>query len=199
MLYALTDEKLENIESFVETLLSEGVRVIQLRDKTLSDRELEPTAKRLLEMCREREAKLILDDRVELVKEIDCHGVHIGKDDMRLKEVREFLPEDKIVGVSCYGNVKYAQKMRDDGATYVAFGSFFYSNTKPTSNIVSKSVLIEAKQVLDIPICVIGGITAENISVLSEADMFAVVSDLTRARDLRARLKDYKRVLGGKL
>ncbi len=196
-LYAITDEKLtpySNILSILRDTLEAGVKIVQLRDKTLSDGELEAIAKDILNLCKDYDAKLIIDDRVNLVAKIWADGLHIGKDDIKLKDARKILGKDKIIGVSCYGDVEYAHKMQEEGANYVAFGSFFNSTTKPNAKIVDKEVLMNAKEKLSIPICAIGGISSINAKELIEAgaDMVAIISDLWNAKDLKAKIREYR-------
>jgi thiamine-phosphate pyrophosphorylase len=114
---------------------------------------------------------------------------------MSLGEARAKLGHDKIIGVSCYGDISRAIQMQRQGADYVAFGSFFPSKTKPQAEVVSPMVLMSAKDMLDIPICAIGGITDHNAKDLVDmgADMVAVISDLWQTDDLSEKLKNYKR------
>ncbi|MDY0122226.1 MAG: thiamine phosphate synthase [Sulfurimonas sp.] len=152
-LYAITDEVLtpdDTVLTQVREALEAGVKILQYRNKNASDSE---------------------------VKEIGADGLHIGKDDMPLSEVREIFPKG-IIGVSCYGSVKKALETQAEGASYVAFGSFFPSPTKPHSGIVNKSVVTKAKESLEIPVCVIGGISAANIHEMAalHPDMISVVS-----------------------
>jgi len=160
-LYAITDEVLTpdaKVLACVQEALEAGVQIIQYRNKTKSDAEVRETCVALQALCREFDALFIIDDRPNLAHAIGADGLHIGKDDMPLREARAIFPHG-IIGVSCYGSVKKALEAQEEGADYVAFGSFFPSPTKPHSGIVSKSVVGKAKEALHIPVCVIGGST----------------------------------------
>ena len=179
-LYAITDEKLtpdNTIVEQVQTALTAGVKIIQYRNKTNSDDEVENICIELQALCKAHDAIFIIDDRPYLAQKIKANGLHIGKDDMSIQEARVIFPEG-IIGVSCYGSVRKALEAQDEGASYVAFGSFFHSPTKPHSGIVSVSVLAKAKAALSIPICAIGGINITNIHEISAhaPDMISVVS-----------------------
>lgn len=181
-LYAITDSSLtpyEYIDRYVSLALKGGAKIVQLRDKVLSDEELYPVAKKIKKICKKRKALFLLDDRVVLAKAIDADGVHIGKEDAPIALARKILGEKKIIGVSCYGDIEAAKKAAEDGADYVAFGSFFASKTKPNAKKVELGVLREAKK-LDIPICAIGGIETDNADALvnAGADMLAVITAL---------------------
>lgn len=199
-LYVLTDEKLtpyENNQIFekVEQALKGGAKIVQLRDKSNSDEFLIPYAQELKNLCHKYSALFIINDRVELAIKVSADGVHIGKDDGDIKEVRKVL-KDKILGVSCYGDLERAKYAEAQLATYVAFGSFFPSPTKPSSKVVDKKIIALAKKTLKIPICVIGGITLERAKELIElgADLIAVVSDIWNAENIERRAKEYTKL-----
>lgn len=178
-LYVITDEVLtpdENVIKMVEKALESGAKIIQYRNKTKKDEEIKFICKELKSLCFLHNALFIIDDRVELAKEVMADGVHIGKDDISIKEAKDKF--NGIIGVSCYGSIKKALEAQDEGASYVAFGSFYHSPTKPHSGIVPLRVLKEAKEALDIPICAIGGISEENIEEIASynPDMISVVS-----------------------
>jgi thiamine-phosphate pyrophosphorylase len=179
-LYAITDEVLtpdERVVPDVIQALEAGVKIIQYRNKTKSDAEVKDICIALQERCRAYGALFIIDDRPHLAHAIKADGLHIGKDDMPLHEARAIFAEG-IIGVSCYGSVKKALEAQEEGADYVAFGSFFPSPTKPHSGIVSMSVIAKAKEALDIPVCVIGGINLQNIALIAKEkpDMISLVS-----------------------
>ena len=179
-LYAITDEHLtpdETIFSQVEESLQAGVSIIQYRDKTKTDDEVEETCRGLQALCRNHNALFVIDDRPHLAQKIKADGLHVGKNDITLSEARKIFT-DGIIGVSCYGSVARAEELEKEGASYVAFGSFFPSPTKPKSGIISTNVLDKAKQRVNVPICAIGGITLENISEIAQhkLEMISVVS-----------------------
>ena len=198
-LYVITDEKLtpyENGEIFkkVEEALQGGAKIVQLRDKTNSNEFLLPYAIKLKELSHKYSAIFIVNDRVDLAKLCDADGVHIGKDDSSITLARKILGKNKIIGVSCYGDIEKAKLMEKLSADYVSFGSFYSSPTKPEAKVIDKETLIEAKKILKIPICAIGGITAEKAEELIKlgADMVAVISDIWNAKDIKKRAKEYK-------
>ena len=180
-LYVLTDATLTPTESMleqVERVLKSGVKIIQYRDKDASDEEAEAQCKRLQALCDVYEALFIIDDRLEIAYRINADGLHIGMDDVDYEEARAVLGADKVIGVSCYGDLERAQKYANLGADYVAFGSFFPSPTKPHAKVVAPEVLKMAKEHLRVPICAIGGINEENIHLLSCFDiaMYSLIS-----------------------
>ena len=179
-LYVITDENLtpdDMVHSYVEDALKVGANIIQYRNKTKSDDEVEEVCRTLQTLCRQYKVPFIIDDRPHLATKIEADGIHIGKDDMPLEEARRIFPKG-IIGVSCYGSIRKAREAQEEGADYVAFGSFFPSPTKPHSGVISMNVLQKAKEAVDIPICAIGGISQTNIGQIAatNTDMISVVS-----------------------
>ncbi len=179
-LYVITDEHLtpdETVHSYVEDALKAGASIVQYRNKTKSDEAVEEVCRILQGLCRRHDVPFIIDDRPHLAAKIGADGLHIGKNDMPIEEARKIFPKG-IIGVSCYGSIKKAKEAQEEGADYVAFGSFFTSPTKPHSGVISMNVLHKAKEAIDIPICAIGGISQTNIGQIAatKADMISVVS-----------------------
>ena len=164
-LYVLTDSRLHALSEWperVELAILGGADVIQLRDKYLSDNELMSTALVIKQICADYDVTFIINDRITLAKRIQADGVHIGQHDHTLHETRQYLGNDFIIGVSCYKHLFSALRAQNSGADYVAFGSVFPSNTKPGAPRCPLSVISRARSLLNIPICAIGGITANN-------------------------------------
>jgi len=198
-LYAITDDILTPDETVLEQAkisLEAGIDILQYRNKIKTDEEVKDICIALQNLCREYDVPFIIDDRPELAQEIGADGLHIGKDDMPIADARAIF-KDGIIGVSCYGSVRKAQEAEAEGATYVAFGSFFPSPTKPHSGIVSRSVIQKAKEAVNIPVCVIGGISATNIYeiVKEKPDMISVVSGVYEG-DIAANVKNLLKELG---
>ncbi len=198
-LYAITDEKLTPKETMlrqVEAALAGGARIVQLRDKNSDDQELLGLATALRELCHSYNALFLVNDRVNLAREVGADGVHIGKTDTSYPEARRRLGPSAIIGVSCYNELERAVDAAKKGADYVAFGSFFPSPTKPEAVRASIDLIEKAKAKLKVPICCIGGITSENVRelVAKGADMAAVISDLWKSQDVTAKARKYASV-----
>jgi thiamine-phosphate pyrophosphorylase len=177
-LYAITAEHHSNLEQLalaVQAALRGGARLIQYRAKSAPDRLAEAQA--ALAECRAFDVPLIINDDVELALAIKADGVHLGKDDGSIRQAREWLGRQAIIGVSCYDSVERALEAERQGASYVAFGRFFPSASKPHAPCARLETLTLAKQKLIIPIVAIGGITPDNGRILLEAgaDMLAVI------------------------
>ena len=155
-----------------------GAVVVQYRDKNPGDALF--LARELVRICHRHQVPLIINDDVELAARSGADGVHIGKDDGAIAEARKRLGSDAIIGVSCYKFVERALEAQAQGATYVAFGRFFPSSSKPLAAPAQIETLQQAKGLLNIPIVAIGGILPENGEQLlvAGADLLAVIGGL---------------------
>jgi len=194
-LYVITDDQLsgEHLLTHVQQALAGGARLVQYRSKTGSEAAREHTARAILELCREQRVPLLINDDVELAAKIGADGVHLGQDDGRVIAARNKLGSGAIIGVTCHASLELAQTAQDEGASYVAFGRFFDSNTKPEAPPADLNILREAKEVLDIPVCAIGGITPDNAPSLIEggADMLAVIHGVFGQPDVHMAARHY--------
>jgi thiamine-phosphate pyrophosphorylase len=194
--YAITDcENLTNDELIkkTESILSIGVSLFQYRNKETNQKKKKDLAQKLQLLCRQYKTPFIINDDVDLAKDIAADGVHLGRGDESINSAREILGL-KIIGVSCYNDLNLATMAEGNGADYVAFGSFFPSITKPHATKASIELLQKAKTSLSIPIVAIGGITPENGKQLINAnvDFLAIISGLYSAPDIEKATKAYK-------
>lgn len=190
-LYAVTDPLLlpdERLVSGVAAAIQGGAVMVQYRDKG-SDRDRRLwEVQDLLTLCRPLSVPLIINDDVELAREADADGVHLGQGDMAIGAARALLGDAAIIGITCHNSLDLARDAEAAGADYVAFGSFFPSPTKPDAVRADIDLLRRARREIALPIAVIGGITADNGTALIEAgaDLLAVINDLFGHRDVAA-------------
>ncbi|WXG21633.1 thiamine phosphate synthase [Campylobacter concisus] len=194
-IYAISDDILmpENLAlEYTREILECGVKFFQFRSKKAVKNE--KLASEILNLCEKFGAKFIVNDDVEFAKKIGANAVHLGKDDENIKEAFEILDKNAYVGVSCYNDISLAINAAKNGASYVAFGSVFVSPTKPNAQKCGLEVVKEAKQILNLPVCVIGGINETNIGSLSLAkpDLIAVISAIYKDSNIKENIKIYK-------
>jgi thiamine-phosphate pyrophosphorylase len=180
-LYAITqteNKSGDTIINEVEAAIRGGAVIVQYRDKNPADALF--LARELVKLCHQHDVPLIINDDIELAARVGADGVHIGKEDGAIAQARKLLGEDAIIGVSCYDFVEQALDAQGQGATYVAFGRFFASSTKPLAAPAQIKKLRQAKFLLDIPIVAIGGILPENGAQLlaAGAGLLAVIGGL---------------------
>lgn len=171
-IYAITDPQLLRGERLVEAVsqaLAAGVKTVQLRDKTASDAQLALQALSLVALCEEHGARCIINDRADIAFSCGAHGVHLGQGDGSVADARRLLGDGAIIGVTCHADLELARRARDEGASYVAFGRFFSSNTKPSAGAANIEILRQASAEIALPIVAIGGIRQDNMAPLLEA------------------------------
>jgi thiamine-phosphate pyrophosphorylase len=180
-LYAVTDSHLlaGKFLPYVKAALDGGVTLLQYRDKSGDENRRLREASELLKLCEQYKTRLIINDDAEVAARLGV-GVHLGQTDGSLPDARALLGHKAIVGATCHASLALAEKAKADGATYVAFGRFFNSNTKPGAPSCSLEMLAEARSRIHLPIAVIGGITLENAAplVAHGAALLAVVHGL---------------------
>ena len=197
-IYAISDDVLmpENLAlEYVREILECGVKFFQFRSKKAVKNE--KLASEILNLCEKFGAKFIVNDDVKFAKKIGAKAVHLGKDDENIKEAFEILGKDAYVGVSCYNDINLAINAAKNGASYVAFGSVFTSPTKPNAPKCGLEVVKEAKQILNLPICVIGGINETNIGSLSHVkpDLIAVISAIYKDGNIKENIKNLQKII----
>lgn len=189
-LYAITSETAdtEQLLAQVEAALTGGAAAVQYRDKSDDVARRHEQASELVALCRRFNVPLIVNDDLRLADLADADGVHLGRDDGSVAKARVILGPDKFIGASCYQSLELALAAQAEGADYVAFGSFYPSNTKPQAVRAETSLLLAAVTSIHVPIVAIGGITPENAPALLDAgaDSLAVLSALFGADDIRA-------------
>ncbi len=162
-LYAITQTNNKSgdiIIDEVDAAIKGGAVIVQYRDKNPADALF--LARELVKICHQHKVPLIINDDVELAARVGADGVHIGKEDGAITQARMRLGNDAIIGVSCYSFIERAIEAQAQGATYVAFGRFFPSSSKPLAAPAKIETLQQAKLLLNIPIVAIGGILPEN-------------------------------------
>ena len=181
-LYVITDKKLIPRDRFIETVekvIRGGAKIIQLREKDTPEEEIIRLGKELLKITRKYGIPLIINDSPKLAVEVGADGVHLGKDDPGIIEARRLLGSEVIIGVSCYGEIERGLRAEREGADYLAFGTPFFTPTKPDRKTTPFEILKEAKRrIKTIPIFAIGGITKGNAKSVLETgvDGIAVIT-----------------------
>lgn len=178
-LYALTPDSCPSLLESVEKAIAGGACMIQYRDKTASATERKERAEALLALCRSQHTPLIINDDLDLALALDADGVHLGADDLSIGEARNRFPGG-LVGASCYNDFVRAQAAIHSGASYVAFGSFYASPTRPDTVTAQPDLLMRACRELSVPVCAIGGIRTDNATSIIQAgaDLLAVCSGI---------------------
>lgn len=190
-LYAVSDRSFlkegESLTDILPLLFSNGVTLFQLREKHLAREAFVLEAQKAKEICRRFHVPLIINDAVDIAKEIGADGVHVGLSDMGVAKAREILGADAIIGASAH-NVAEATSAEAAGADYIGCGAVFGSTTKSDAKTLAHSELSAVCKAVHIPVVAIGGITQENLPELNGSGIagVAVISALFAQDDIAA-------------
>ena len=167
--------------------------LLQYRNKSADGDLRDEQAAALLPICREAGVPLLVNDDWRLAKDVGADGAHLGEDDGELRAARKLLGDGAILGASCYDDLARAAAATAAGASYLAFGTFFPSPTKPNARRATPE-LLHASARLGLPRVAIGGITPDNAPQLVAAgvDLLAVISGVFDAPDPIAAARAYR-------
>lgn len=163
----------------VRIALEGGCKWIQLRMKEASTEEIIPIAKEAKAMCHKYGATFIIDDHVELVKQIEADGVHLGKNDMPIPEARKLLGRNYIIGGTA-NSFEDVQKHYENGADYIGCGPFRFTTTKKNLSPVLglegyQRIVSQMKEAgINLPLVAIGGITRDDLPSLMQTGITGI-------------------------
>lgn len=186
LLYAVTDrswlQEGQTLLSVCEDVLANGATFLQIREKDLDADAFEAEAAKLKALCARYRVPYVVNDSVEIALAIDADGVHVGQSDIKGRDIRRMLGENKILGISA-GTVAEAIAAEKAGADYIGVGAVFATSTKKNARTLTVEKLREISRAVSIPVVAIGGIQANNLMELSGSgvDGVAVVSAIFAA------------------
>lgn len=180
-LYGITQNTNKSVDALLEDVCAAirgGAVVIQYRDKNPINALF--IAQELVKICHHYNIPLIINDDIELALLAKADGVHLGKDDGDIIKAKKRLGSGAFIGVSCYNSIERALIAQSQGASYVAFGRFFPSSSKPLAAPADLETLFNAKKQIHLPIVAIGGILPKNGGQLlaAGADLLAVIGGI---------------------
>ena len=198
-LYAITPDVADTalLVRMTRQVLAGGARLVQYRNKTAEAELRLDQARTLLNLCREHNVPLIINDHLDLAIAVGADGIHLGQDDIPVATARYRLGPEKIIGVSCYNHMELATEAEKQGVDYVAFGAFFVSPTKPNTVTAPMSLLRQSRQMLHVPVVAIGGITLPHVADLIRhgADAIAASSSLFGVLDTQSAAENFSRLI----
>lgn len=199
LLYAVTDPGVTRnttLEAQAEAAIRGGVTCVQLRDKTASKEEFLKQAISLKRITDQYHTPLIINDHVDIAKEIDAAGVHIGQSDMTLTQARKILGDKKIIGVSAR-TVELAVKAQNEGASYLGVGAVFGTTTKADAKPLEMDTLKQICDSISIPVVAIGGVNERNVSQLKGSGVsgVAIVSAIFNRTDVESASRELRKIM----
>lgn len=197
-LYVLLDGRtsLETFTSLVSSLIGAGVELVQLRDKRLTDRELIERARRLRKLTRGTKTLAIINDRPDIARLAGADGVHVGQEELSVKDVRTIVGPNALIGVSTH-SIEQARAAVLDGANYIGVGPTFASTTKEFHSLAGLELIRTVAAEIRLPAFAIGGITLENVGDILAAGIsrVAVSAAVAEASDPVAATREFLRRL----
>ena len=184
-LYLLTnDDEFSLLYQKLEAALATGlIALLQIRRKKIlalpnGESQLYEEALQIVDLANTYNVPVVINDDINLAAKLGV-GVHLGQKDGSVRDAQKYLAPDQIIGRTCHCESVLVEEAKSDGASYAAMGAVFTSTTKPNADIVSHEQLVTGCQ-QGIDMCVIGGLTAENVSTLAGLPIkyVAVVGDI---------------------
>ena len=187
-LYLLVDPEVLPARQWTQVLpqvLAQPWALVQLRAKIGDAAQQLRWAKTLAGLCRDHDRPLLINDRVDLALDCAAQGVHLGQGDGAVQTARQQLGPQAIIGRTAHADLALVDEAAQAGADYASIGALFSSQTKPQAKPASLTVLRQATQTRSIPICAIGGITADNLApvMACQPRLIAVCAAVLKAAD----------------
>jgi thiamine-phosphate pyrophosphorylase len=202
-LCVITDTAVQNKYSHLEIAemaIKGGADMIQFRDKNISTGELIDIAKKLKQICSKAGVLFIVNDRADAVLVSDADGVHLGSEDIPIKEARKLLGRNKIIGGTAH-NIREAIKAQKEGADYLGFGHIYptFSKNKPAPP-VGIAELGKIVSTIKIPVLAIGGIGLENIYEVMKTGVHgaAVIGSVVKSKNPKEAVIELRRIIYGR-
>ena len=179
-IYLISPQKIKGTRFYNEldqVLKTNKVKYFQLRLKKISTLNLIKISRKIKKIVKKNNVKFLINDNPVIAKVVGADGCHIGQKDMNFASSRKILGKKKIIGITCHNSKNLALKAQRHGANYVAFGSFFKSQTKNTAFKANLAILRWAKKKISMPSVAIGGINSSNYKkILSNGADFIACS-----------------------
>jgi thiamine-phosphate pyrophosphorylase len=173
-----------------------GAQIIQLREKNLRDRELMERARQVRHWTRKARVLFIMNDRPDLARLAEADGVHLGQEELSVKDARRILGPDALIGVSTHALEQVRQAVLD-GANYIGVGPAFASETKQFGEIAGLEFVRQATAETSLPAFVIGGVNLGTLAaaVAAGARRVAVSQAICQAEYPRSVAAEMRRIL----
>ena len=176
----------------VKDFIQGGGQFIQLRSKSLPNEVLYHQAKKAATYAKAYGAKLIINDHIELTRQIDAHGVHLGANDGSVASARKILSSEKIIGKTVH-SIEEALSAKKDNPNYVGMGPYRISSTKKDLQpVLTNYQFQQIVKILDpIPVYLIGGLSKNDFSLIETLGVqgLALCSALFSGKNLRDQTK----------
>lgn len=183
-------------EEIARIAVEEEIRMLQLREKHLSDRELLSIGEKIIKITENTSTRLIINDRPDIALLLSADGYHLGQDDLPLAVARKIYPSASLCGVSTH-NLAQADLAFESNPDYIGFGPVYATPTKEVPDpVVGLNNLSKVLSIAKIPVVAIGGIDGSNIEdvLRSGARNIALVRYFMQTKELKERIRRVKAI-----
>jgi len=175
----------------IENVVAGGCKWVQLRMKDAEKEEIKEVARKAKEICKKNDVILVVDDYVDIAKELELDGVHLGKNDMPVDEARKLLGEEFIIGATA-NTFEDIEALRHTDIDYIGLGPFRFTSTKKNLSPVigidgyAEIMRLKAESSINLPIVAIGGICYDDINDIMDTGIsgIAVSGSLIKAKNM---------------
>ena len=189
-IYLISPNKIKKtfFDDLSEVLKTKKVCFFQLRLKKTPFKIKLIIGKKVKKICRKYGTKFLINDDVLLTQKLNADGCHLGQNDMQLSLARKILKK-KIIGITCHNSFNLAKVAIKNKADYIAFGSFYKSNTKKVKYKANLNLLRKISKITKTPIIAIGGINSNNYEklLLNKANFLAISGYIWNNKKLKPR------------
>jgi len=185
-----------DIVKIAEKIILGGADILQLRAKSLSRAEIAEIGQAIKTFTQKAKVLFLLNDYVSLASALDVDGVHLGQEDLPVKEARKILGENKIIGLSTH-SLKQASKAEKQEVDYIGIGPIFSTATKPGATPVGTEIIAQVKDKIKIPFVAIGGISLDNLDEVlgSGAKRVAICRGIIESPDITKTTREFRQRL----
>ena len=187
-----------DVVSIVEAIAAGGAKLVQIREKNLSDAAVFELVKKCKAITERHQMLLIVDDRVDIAIAAGADGVHLGQDDFPLREAKKLAPE-MLFGISTHNAAEILAALAAH-CGYLNIGPMFPTQTKSVAcGALGLEKIEELKKLVTCPFSVMGGIKEHHLSMLCAKGFrhIAMVTEITRAADVTAQVKQLRSIMKG--
>ena len=187
----------------IENVVAGGCKWVQLRMKDAEKEEIKEVARKAKEICKKNDVILVIDDYVDIAKELELDGVHLGKNDMPVDEARKLLGEEFIIGATA-NTFEDIEALRHTDIDYIGLGPFRFTSTKKNLSPVigidgyAEIMRLKAESSINLPIVAIGGICYDDINNIMDTGIsgIAVSGSLIKAKNMTEETRKMISLLG---
>jgi thiamine-phosphate pyrophosphorylase len=196
-LYVIITQPLLSYQRVAEICIDNDIRLLQLREKDVSDRELLKIAQNIRAVTKNTATKLVINDRPDIARLSGADVLHLGQDDLPIAEAKTIVGTKIAIGLSTHSIVQ-AQQALLHKPFYIGFGPIFPTTTKAIPNpVVGIDKLRKVVQFATVPVVAIGGIVPNNIEQVLQAGArnIGMVRYFMQTKDLDKRIKEIKDII----